>query len=148
EAERIYKKDAFAPAEVSSDYLLAARKHQKELVQAIDPERMINVLGWDQLTPVGVRSEAALSSPDVFEVSREGDGFVPVVSGRLNDVPEYFVRRSHGDLVSDPLVLEAIHELLAKGSSSLLASEMAQVPERGPRAGYSADPGFEISLLE
>ena len=58
----------------------------------------------------------------VYTLTRAGDGTVPVVSATLPQVRGYYARAAHSDLTRDPLVAQAVADLLQKGVTRRLPS--------------------------
>jgi len=111
------------PTLVHQALLDAARTFQVDLHDVIDPDRLVYVAGADRDTPARVRVDRRAFR---YEFTRDGDGRVPHTLGLLDGVTTYYVDEDHGDLPKNGSVLDAIHDLLATGRSSALAS----APER------------------
>ena len=103
---------------VTQALLDRGRDFQATLDPVVDAQRMIYIAGYDQKTPFRVR----VKSPGEFEyqITSDGDGRVPHELGQLPGVPTYWVQAKHGDLQKNGNVLDALHELLEKGSTTQL----------------------------
>jgi CHAT domain-containing protein/pimeloyl-ACP methyl ester carboxylesterase len=94
-------------------------------------DRFFLIAGVNQDTVTGLRPEG----PEfVFEVSRDGDGTVPLAFAKLANIPEkqiYYVEESHGSLPNNRRVETAVVNLLASGTTQALPNERP-VSRRAP----------------
>ena len=109
--------------------LLEKAAHVQEALAPVD-ERMVLVAGVGQETVVGAELDAAANEL-VFRNEIAGDGTVPLELACVTGLKTYYVAESHGSLPSNGTVLRAVRELLADGSTALLADEPPAV-RRGP----------------
>jgi CHAT domain-containing protein/pimeloyl-ACP methyl ester carboxylesterase len=117
--EWLYKAAAYAPLAVPQAHLDNALKHHESLAKVIDPDRMIYIAGYDQLTFSGFKKKQP-SAEDAYFVTLDGDGRVPHALGFLRNVTNYFVKEGHGDLPANDKVISATSELLQTGKTQLL----------------------------
>jgi pimeloyl-ACP methyl ester carboxylesterase len=89
--------------------------------------RMVQIVGVDQETVVGLRRSAAGFE---YALSRNGDGTVPLSGAMLPGIKSYFVEDLHGNLANNPRVIQAIVDLLRRGHTRRLARRWR--PKRGP----------------
>lgn len=89
-----------------------------DLLRAIEPvhaklasgdKRFVLIAGVNQDTITGMRIE---NGDFAYEVSRAGDGTVPLDFARLEDVPTYYVEESHGSLPNNGIVRDAVVSIL------------------------------------
>ncbi len=99
--------------------LTAARAVQKAALAAAD-ERFVLVAGVNQETTVGLRVE---NGSFVYELSREGDGTVPLLFAELPGTRTYYVEESHGSLPNNGRVESAVIDLLRNGETTLLPTQ-------------------------
>jgi pimeloyl-ACP methyl ester carboxylesterase len=121
-AAPLYEKATYDPVFVSDDHLRNAREHHARLTRAVDPERMVYVAGARQATFVGV-DVARVRDDRGYRVSQDGDGRVGHALGILKGVTTYYAEASHGGLTREPTVLQAVHELLRDGTTSVLGTD-------------------------
>jgi len=132
ELEPIFHADNYGDLRVSQARLDEGRAHIERLANVVDPERMINVVGYNRPTYHALTRAQQLRSPSAYLVTRAGDGRVPHSLGLLQGVPTWYVESGHAALTRDGRVQEALEELLAKGTTSQL-SRTSPVQARGPR---------------
>ena len=84
--------------------------------------RMIQIIGVNQETIVGVWLTAGGFN---YVMSRSGDGTVPVACARLRGSKDYFVDELHGNLANNPVVIQAVIDLLKRGHTR-------ELPRRWP----------------
>ena len=87
----------------------------RELDDVTDPKRLLYIAGYNQRTPARIRVDA----PGRFSYleTNDGDGRVPHSLGRLDGVTTYWVFEIHGNLPKNGPVLDAITELLQRGTT-------------------------------
>ncbi len=133
----IQKNDALYDAEtyggdavVRQSFLDSAREVQRFLPTAVNPARMISVVGYNRLTPTSVDVPAfkrAMARPgaaqaDVTEMNKlyglgDGDGSNPRAAAELKTpegraVPTYYVDASRYEILTSPMLLRSIDALL------------------------------------
>ena len=125
-AEALYTSDTWHGA-VLQRHLTEARHSHDRLRDVVDVKRMIYVAGYNQLTPSGMNFGRP-GDIDQYATTLDGDGRVPHELGRLRangaTVPMYFVEENHGDLPVNAGVLSALDDLLEKGTTTLLPTEV------------------------
>ena len=100
---------------------------------------MLYVAGSGEPTFVGV-DPGRLGDERAYRVSLAGDGRVPHALGTLDGVETWYAPTSHGGLTRDAGVLEALHELLERGTTETLA-------ERPPAVRAAAgEPALRTQL--
>ncbi len=97
--------------------LRAARAVGSELAAA--DERFAVVVGVQQETVTAV---AHRGDDFVYTVTRNGDGTVPTACAELAGARTYYAQISHSELVRNPIVAQAIADLLRAGSTRRLPS--------------------------
>lgn len=112
------------------ELLAAVAAERKEL--AGGGENVFVVAGVDQRTVVGVRLQQNDGGNElVYELSREGDGTVPLTMARLEGVKStYYVAEAHGSLPNNRLVAAAVIDLLDRGATDVLPTSYTPAPER------------------
>src|SRR5262249_17122817 len=65
-----------------------------------------------------------------YELTYAGDGRVPHDLGLLKDVPTYYVDEAHGDLARNESVIAAIDELLERGTTATLGTQVLRAIAR------------------
>jgi len=103
--------------------------HDLEAAAAtIDPTRMIYVAGCRQATLSGLK--IANRGDFDYDLTYAGDGRVPHDLGLLKDVPSYYVDEAHGDLARNESVIAAIDELLERGHTTTLGTQVLRAIAR------------------
>ena len=105
-------------------------------------ERFSVVVGTGQPTVTDIDLEG---DDFVYTVTRHGDGTVPAASARLAGATTYYVARAHSELTRDPLVANAVAEILRTGSTRRLARRW------GPRnrdSGRISDSALRLTHTE
>lgn len=91
--------------------------------------RMVQIVGVDQETIVGMRRAAAGFE---YTLSANGDGTVPLAGAVLRGIKSYFVPELHGNLANNTRVIRAIVDLLRRGRTGQLARRW-RVERAAPR---------------
>jgi CHAT domain len=147
--EKLYQAETYGELHISRRHLDRARQTQERLSDAIDPERMIQVLGYGFRTVIGITSLDAVTQSSGYQVSAEGDGTVGLDTGLLRDsegdpvdLTTYFLKEDHAGLVCSPMLLARIDELLQTGRCGGLESarpthldQLEAPPQDGPDQG-------------
>jgi pimeloyl-ACP methyl ester carboxylesterase len=89
--------------------------------------RMIQIVGVNQETVVGVRRTAAGFE---YALGMNGDGTVPLASALLPKLKTYFVEELHGNLANNPQVIQAAIDLVRRGRTQELPQRWNR--RRGP----------------
>ncbi len=117
---------------IRQNFLDTAREIQRFLPNAVNPARMLSVVGYNRLTTVGVELDAfqqAMKQPRAtpFEPGEmnklykfgDGDGSTPRASAELCSrngeavpVPTYYVDVSRHEMLASPLLLRSLDSLL------------------------------------
>ena len=129
--KRLYNSGTYRGFNVPQAHLTNAENHHTLLKDTVDKDRMIYVAGYDQPTFSNIRNWESLNSVDSYEVTKDGDGRVPHSLGLLRGadgklIPTYFIRTDHGNLSADQRILSALDELLEKGETKALATDLAK----------------------
>jgi pimeloyl-ACP methyl ester carboxylesterase len=88
--------------------------------------RCLAIVGTGQRTVTGMRRRRAEFR---YQISSQGDGTVPAASAALAGLPTYYVRCEHSELPRNPVVAQALIDLLLKGRTARLAARWS--PRRG-----------------
>jgi pimeloyl-ACP methyl ester carboxylesterase len=94
----------------------------------IDPTRMIYIAGCRQATLSGLK--IANRGDFDYELTYAGDGRVPHDLGLLKDVSTYYVDEAHGDLARNESVIAAVDELLERGTTATLGTQVLRAIAR------------------
>ena len=116
---------------VSQRHLDRAYQFHHDLEAAastIDPTRMTYVAGCRQATLSGLK--IANRGDFDYELTYAGDGRVPHDLGLLKDVPTYYVDEVHGDLARNESVIAAVDELLERGHTATLGTQVLRAIAR------------------
>ncbi len=89
---------------------------------------MIYVAGCRQATLSGLK--IANRGDFDYELTYAGDGRVPHDLGLLKDVPTYYVDEAHGDLARNESVIAAVDELLERGHTAALGTQVLRAIAR------------------
>jgi len=122
----LYERKSWGACEVSAELLADGLKFQEEIAEAIDPDRMVAVLGDGQSTVVSVDNPERLDQHPQWAMTSEGDGTVAHPCARLEKggrtVPTYYAPVDHGTLGTDAAVARAVVDILDRGTTTLLAT--------------------------
>jgi pimeloyl-ACP methyl ester carboxylesterase len=116
---------------VSQRHLDRAYQFHHDLEAAaptIDPARMTYVAGCRQATLSGLK--IANRGDFDYELTYAGDGRVPHDLGLLKNVPTYYVDEAHGDLARNESVIAAVDELLERGHTATLGTQVLRAIAR------------------
>jgi pimeloyl-ACP methyl ester carboxylesterase len=102
--------------------------HDLEAAATIDPARMTYIAGCRQATLSGLK--IANRGDFDYELTYAGDGRVPHDLGLLKNVPTYYVDEAHGDLARNESVIAAVDELLERGHTSALGTQVLRAVAR------------------
>lgn len=124
----LYQRGTWAPLPTRKHLLAKALQLQQQLATAhsLDPATMTAILGCNQ--PTICRVDLVSPGEFRFRETLSGDGRVafpdtapnppaaaPAAVGTIyqpTDLPTYYVDEAHGNLMRNPLVLKAVHEIL------------------------------------
>ncbi|HEY0077759.1 MAG TPA: CHAT domain-containing protein [Pyrinomonadaceae bacterium] len=129
--KKLYNSGTYKGFGVPQTHLTNAENHHTLLKDTVDRERMIYIAGYDQPTFSGIRDWDNLNSVDAYEVTKDGDGRVTHSLGLLRDadgklIPTYFIKTDHGNLSADQRILTALDELLERGETKGLSTDLAK----------------------
>lgn len=110
-------------------HLIAAEAFQQELATGeIDPKRMFYIAGTGFKTLVGIKSFR--NGEFEFDSTSDGDGTVSHKLGLIQDVTTFYdTKNEHSDLLNGDEVLQAVRDLIDKGTTTALPTtkpEMAR----------------------
>ncbi len=104
--------------------------------------RMVHIVGVNQETVVGMRRAAAGFE---YDMTRNGDGTVPLALAALPKLKTYFVDELHGNLPTNPQVIRAVIDLVRRGRTRRLSERWR--PRRGP-VRRTADAQLRMEAVE
>jgi pimeloyl-ACP methyl ester carboxylesterase len=104
------------------ELLAHARKFIVGLPRA--DERFVVIAGVNQETVTAVSRSA---DGFVYTVTRNGDGTVPTAQALLPGALTYFTGAAHSELTRDPIVAQAVADLLRSGRTSQLPTRRARL---------------------
>ncbi len=81
----------------------------------------------------------------MYTVKPHGDGTVPAVSARLEGAQTYYVACAHSELTRDPLVANAVAEILKSGGTRRLARRWSP---RNRAVGRISDSALRLTHTE
>jgi len=131
--QKLYRSETWSvtPGLVSQRHLDRAYQFHHDLEATgptIDPTRMIYIAGCRQATLSGLK--IANRGDFDYELTYAGDGRVPHDLGLLKNVPTYYVDEAHGDLARNESVIAAIDELLERGQTATLGTQVLRAIAR------------------
>ena len=131
--QKLYRSETWGEnaGRVSQRHLDRAYQFHHDLEAAaptIDPTRMTYVAGCRQATLSGLK--IANRGDFDYELTYAGDGRVPHDLGLLKDVPTYYVDEAHGDLARNESVIAAVDELLERGHTATLGTQVLRAIAR------------------
>ena len=125
--EAFYDARSYGKLAVPQTLLDQGLAFHNEIAPAVDPQRMVCILGHQQATVNDVENPSNLSSPGYWTMTMQGDGRTAHALALLErdrvGVPTYYTETSHGDLTQNPIVLAAVNEILETGQTSTLKTE-------------------------
>ena len=96
---------------------LLARAREVLGALARGDERFVNIIGAGQET---VTRATRKNGEFVYTITRQGDGTVPVAYAELPGARTYYTKVAHSDLARDPVVAQAIADVLRTGETARL----------------------------
>jgi pimeloyl-ACP methyl ester carboxylesterase len=123
-----------------AELLRAARENRAALAKASDHFSV--VIGTGQPTVTGLER---IDDDFVYTVTPHGDGTVPVASARLDGAQTYYVACGHSELTRDPLVANAIADILRSGTTRRLARRWSA---RNRATGRISDSALRLTHTE
>jgi pimeloyl-ACP methyl ester carboxylesterase len=122
------------------ELLSAARKGRARM--ASSPPRCSVVVGTGQPTVTGIER---IDDDFVYTVTTHGDGTVPAVSAQLTGAQTYYVSCAHSELTRDPLVTNAVCDILKSGETRRLARRWSA---RNRATGRISDAQLRLTNTE
>jgi hypothetical protein len=125
--EAFYEARSYGKLSVSQTLLDRGLAFHEEIEPAIDPQRMVCILGHGQATTIDVENPSNLSNPGNWILTLEGDGRTANVLSIIErdgvPVPTYYAETAHGEITQNLNVLAAVDEILEKGQTSFLKTK-------------------------
>ena len=112
---------------VPPDAGILARAAAVHAALAPADSRMVHIVGVNQETVVGMRRAPAGFE---YDMTSNGDGTVPLALATLPKLKTYFVDELHGNLPTNPHVIQAVIDLVRRGRTRRLSQRWR--PRRGP----------------
>jgi pimeloyl-ACP methyl ester carboxylesterase len=120
--------------------LRAAWASRADMAQATEYYSV--VVGTGQPTVTGIER---LADDFVYTITPHGDGTIPVVSARLDGAHTYYVACAHSELTRDPLVANAVADILMSGTTRRLAQRWSP---RNRVEGRISDSDLRLTRTE
>jgi pimeloyl-ACP methyl ester carboxylesterase len=125
--ESLYDAHSYGGLEVSQALLDEGLAFHDTIATAVDPERMVSILGHGMATTSDVEKPNDLRHSEHWTVTRDGDGQTAHTLARLElkgeVVPMYFTEELHGNLASNDRVIGAVDEILRIGTTFGLSKD-------------------------
>jgi len=142
-AAALYDAEIWDAAPISQAHLDQAKRFHESLVTAVDPLRMVQIVGCHQPTLAAIDDYEQLDQEESYQLSMQGDGLVTHAFAELATVQgqpirTYYVDQRNANLPIHPDVLLAVNDLLTAGTSQTLAS--IPLGARGGRGGHIGRP--------
>ncbi len=127
----LYTADGWGPESGIDPELLqlARRTHERLAERGVDTDRFSYVVGHSRDTPFRVKIGHDDGGLRIGKFAM-GDGRVAHLLGQLDDMPMYYVDATHGGLISDPSVLDAIDDLVRDGRADTSERLLSKPPAR------------------
>ncbi|HEY4340518.1 MAG TPA: hypothetical protein VGM97_11285 [Steroidobacteraceae bacterium] len=122
------------------ELLRAAWATRGDLAEA--SENFSVVVGTGQPTVTGIER---VEDDFVYTITPRGDGTIPVVSARLDGARTYYVACAHSELTRDPLVANAVAEILKSGTTRRLTQRWSP---RNRAVGRISDSQLRLTRTE
>ena len=145
------KPDWPLPLKTDLDYFKNYRDNILKKRDEIDYSSMAYIAGKDKMTPCGYYLDKIPPKKQLyFLYTSEGDQSVTWESGIPKQLIEanavYYSRVTHGALVNDPELFNAIEEILSTGQTKLLRNTKPLL--RGEEIIFRAEPDIDFDLSE
>ncbi len=124
---------------------LLARVADARAGMAGPDERMVQVVGVNRQTVVSVHRTGAGFE---YGSNNRGDGTVPLSLARLPGVETFYADESHGNLASNPGIIDAIVELIENGTTRGLPTRCTLKPAREQRIDDGRLRSADISKID
>lgn len=108
-------------------------------------ERMIQIVGFNRQTVVSVRRTAGGFE---YGSNTSGDGTVPLSLARLSGVETFYADESHGNLASNPKIIDAIVDLVRTGATRGLPTRCALEPSQEMRIDDAQLRSIDVSKID
>jgi hypothetical protein len=142
--DQLYEARTYGGGDAVASRLASASQRHAALRDAVDPDRMIGVVGINRPTLDGINDFDNLDRAESYDVTLTGDGWVPARLSLLTAagkqlIPTYAIDADHGELVTNRRFLSELDDILRTGASSQLApwSANATPPRLDDRDGDS-----------
>lgn len=109
---RSWPADGLSPRQTLLDLAPVVRR-----LYAPGSSKLYLIAGVSLNTTVGMR---AGQGEFLYELERDGDGTVPRVLALLPDTRTYYISEAHGSLPNNPLVAQAVADILDRGETNAL----------------------------
>ncbi|HEV2700846.1 MAG TPA: alpha/beta hydrolase [Steroidobacteraceae bacterium] len=123
-----------------AELLQTARHTLASLAKPTD--RFSVVVGTGQATVTGIER---VDNDFIYTVTPHGDGTVPIGSARLDGAHNYYVACAHSELTRDPLVANAVSDILKTGATRRLARRWSA---RNRATGRISDSALRLTHTE
>jgi hypothetical protein len=123
-----------------AELLQAARNTLASLAKPTD--RFSVLVGTGQPTVTGIERA---DQDFIYTVTPHGDGTVPVASARLDGAHNYYVSCAHSELTRDPMVANAVIDILKTGATRRLARRWSA---RNRATGRISDSALRLTHTE
>jgi pimeloyl-ACP methyl ester carboxylesterase len=105
-------------------------------------ERYSVVIGTGQPTVTGIER---VDDEFIYTLTPHGDGTIPVVSARLEGAQTYYAACAHSELTRDPLIANAVADILKSGSTRRLTPRWSP---RNRAVGRISDSQLRLTRTE
>jgi hypothetical protein len=105
-------------------------------------ERYSVVIGTGQPTVTGIER---VDDEFIYTLTPHGDGTIPVVSARLAGAQTYYAACAHSELTRDPLIANAVADILKSGRTRRLAPRWSP---RNRAVGRISDSDLRLTRTE
>ncbi len=142
-AAALYDAEVWDAAPISQAHLDQAKRFHESLATAVDPGRMVQIVGCHQPTLSSIKDYQQLDQEESYQLSTQGDGlvthaFAELATSQGQPIRTYYVDQRNANLPIHPDVLLEVCDLLDSGMSRTLAS--IPLGARGGRGGRTARP--------
>ena len=107
--------------------------------------RFVQIIGVDQET---IQRARIVNNELVYELSRRGDGTVPMDLAMMGDVQRYFVRGEHGGLCNISSIIDGVRDIITTGQTTELNTAPPLTTESAAAAQTVTDSEGRRALQE